>query len=377
MRDLKTPLTKPATYVKVAAAISVIVVVIAVIDAFSGHTRRASPVPIPANGALWGITRSPGANLGGSRLNAREQVVEDAERKLGRKFDYDRQFYRWGDNPFAANPTPNGYLKWSSTVGGHIMDINLVAADRQGGFTRWADIADGSQDGYLDTLAVDIKAWGKPAFFTFQHEPESLICPNDVPCAPATGYYGTTTDYKAAWQHLVEVFRAKGVKNLAYVWQTGSYRWKSPSDYRYGPKNYPGAGVIDWIAVDPFNSGVPRWQSFRALIQPWYDWASAQDKPLMIGAFGSVEKPGDPGARAAWFTRAATDLKQRFPKVKALMYFDNNPSRTPKDDWRLVDTNSASFAAYKAWGLESYFNTRDCNVSSCRGLTPTTPPHTT
>ncbi len=356
-----------ATYVKVVAAISAIVVVIVGLDAFSGHPRRASAVPVPADGALWGIYRSPSVGVGSFTLEGREQAIEDAERILGRKFDYDRQFYKWGDDPFAADPTPNGYLKWSSTVGGHIMDINLVAADRQGGFTRWADIADGSQDRYLNRLAVHSKAWGKRAFFTFQHEPEALICPDDVPCPRSTRYYGTTADYKAAWRHLVGVFRAQGVKNLAYVWQTGTYRWSRPTDYRYGPRNYPGASVIDWIAVDPFNADTSRWQSLRTLIQPWYEWAGAQDKPLMIGAFGSVELPGHPDGRAAWFKRAAADLKQRFRKVKALMYFDHNPNRMPNDDWRLFDRNSASLSAYKAWGLEHYFNTRDCTVSACRG----------
>jgi hypothetical protein len=370
-------LRRRTLYGLAAAIVGVVVLVVAVVVfSSSGSTKHpagskgapaATKVPVPETGAYWGIYRDPNAYLAGASPAQHVQVIETAEAEIGRKFDYDRQFYRWGDDPFAADPTPNDYLKWSSTTGGHIMDVNLVALRRGGGFVPWAQIASGSQDDYLRTLAVDIRDWGKPAFFTFQHEPESLICPHDVPCDTSTRYYGTTSDYKAAWRHIVDVFRAAGVTNLSYVWQTGSYRWSYPTDYRFGPNNYPGSDVVDWIAVDPFNRGTPKWQDMSTMIQPWYAWASKQGKPLMIGAFGTVEDRSDPNRRAQWFAHARDDLVHLFPKVHALMYFDNDPSGTPVDDWRLFDGNAASLAAYKAWGLDPYFNTRKCTVAACTG----------
>ena len=336
----------------------------------TGVLGATTNMPIPSSGVYWGIYTDPNAYFGDFSLAHREAVIGNAETNITRKYDYDRQFFEWGDDPFAASPTPNTYLKWSSSTAGHYMDINLVAANRSGGITTWAAIANGSQDAYIDTLAQDIKAWGQPAFFTFQHEPESLICPGDTltGCDLST-YYGTTGDYKAAWQHLVGVFRANGVNNLSYVWQTGSYRWSYPNDYRYGPNNYPGSDVIDWIATDPFNSGSP-WTDLSTLITPWYNWAVNQGKPLMIGAFGSQEDPNDPsdGLRAAWFAAGEAAIKAR-PQIKALMYYDNNPKITGKDNWLLFDGNQASEAAYKAWGLDSYFNTRNCNTTSCPGYT--------
>ena len=377
MPEPKPRSPRRTVYGVLAAVVGVTVIVTAIVVVSSSSPSKKTPrssnapgvtkVPIPASGAYWGIYRDPNAYVAGATSAQHEQVINTAEGALGRKFDYDRQFYRWGEDPFAADPTPNDYLKWSSTTGGHIIDVNLVALRREGGFVPWAQIANGSQDVYLHALALDIRDWGKPAFFTFQHEPESLICPRDIPCDTTTRYYGTTTDYKAAWRHIVEVFRAAGVTNLSYVWQTGSYRWSYPSDYRFGPNNYPGSDVVDWIAVDPFNKGTPKWQDMSTMIQPWYAWAQKQGKPLMIGAFGSVEDHGDPNRRAQWFARAETDLVQQFPQVHALMYFDNNPSGTPVDDWRLFDGNAVSLAAYKAWGLNPYFNTRHCTVAACAG----------
>lgn len=340
-------------------------------------------IPIPATGAYWGTIKDPASypdasgNLGDYSLAQREKVMNDAESIIGRKYDIDRQFFNWGDDPFAANPTPNGYLKWSSNTAGHIMLINLVSTKNTGGQQAWSSIANGSQDAYLHTFAADMKAWGKPAWFTFLHEPEGHICPNDtLTGCDLTQFNGTTADYKAAWRHIVTLFRADHVTNVSYAWLTAAYHWSYPNDYRYEPNAYPGDDVIDWMGVDPFNvvtnknTGVTNmadWKSLSALISPWYAWASQHNKPLMLSAVGSREDPSDPTRRAQWFTQAHSDMKTSYPMVKGVIYYDVNPSFELNNDWRIFSGPQAAINAYKAWGIDSYFNTRNCNVTACTG----------
>ena len=71
----------------------------------------------------------------------------------------------------------------------------------------WSAIANGSQDATIVAHADAIKSFGHPMYLAFHHEPE-----NDLDT------YGTPAEYAAAFRHVVDVFRARGVTNVAYVW---------------------------------------------------------------------------------------------------------------------------------------------------------------
>lgn len=317
------------------------------------------PVAAPVKGALFGIYRDPSSNGKTFSVADRMASLEELEGVLGRRFDIDHQFYRWGDD------LPAPYLRWTAEQG-RTPFISLNALRRDGSHRQWADIASGADDDYLRQLAAGLRSWGVPSLFSFHHEPENEICPGDNPtgCDRAT-YYGTREDYRAAWRHIVETFRAAGVTNLSYVWITTGYRFTDPADYRYGPKVYPGNDLIDWIASDPYNLPTPggkvdlsKWQDLAAIIEPWYRWGETTGKPLMLGEFGSLEDPDQPGRRPAWFATARADLQRRFPAVKALNYYDVYRPDEPGSDWRLLGRNPAAVAEYRAWALDPYFRTR-------------------
>lgn len=327
-------------------------------------TRSQEKVPVPEQGAYWGIHIGSIIYSGRGNSEARRQLIEAAEVQMGRRYDIDHQFFRWGDQVI------NDYVRWTSRDGRYAF-ISLNALRRDGTFVPWAEIADGGHDDYLKLQAQSIADWGDPAFFSFHHEPENEICPGDTlaNCDLST-YYGTTAQYREAWQRIVKVFEEAGVGNLSYVWISTGFRYDDPADYRYGPKVYPGDGVIDWLACDPYNFIITpsapadfngRWSSLADIIENWYAWGSTTGKPLMLGQFGSLEDPQLPGRRAAWFEEARRDLKRRFPAVKALNYYDNYPVEDPGNDWRLFTGSADALVAYRNWGLDPYFNPRSAD----------------
>jgi hypothetical protein len=89
--------------------------------------------------------------------------------------------------------------------------------------------------------------------------------------------------------------------------------------------------------------------------EPFHVFAPGQH-PQALGEFGSLEDPTNSSHRSQWMDQARSDVKTSFPKLKAMLYFDSYPSGEPGNDWRLFNVNAASLAAYKNWGLDSYFN---------------------
>jgi hypothetical protein len=66
----------------------------------------------------------------------------------------------------------------------------------------------------------------------------------------------TAFDYPAAYRKIVEIFRAEGVTNAAYIW---CYHPDGPADFadvdpERGARWYPGDDVVDWFGLDVFDA---------------------------------------------------------------------------------------------------------------------------
>jgi|GEM_PF-2429242 len=97
-------------------------------------------------------------------------------------------------------------------------------------------------DGYIDTLAIAIREYGRPIFFRIAYEVN-----------------GGWNDYHPfilplAFRKLVLGLRERGVENIATVW---CYEPDAPDDFadstNRGWKWYPGDDVVDWFGLDPFD----------------------------------------------------------------------------------------------------------------------------
>jgi beta-mannanase len=201
-------------------------------------------------------------------------------------------------------------------------------------------IVAGTHDPFIRQWARDAAAWQQPFYLRFAPEMNGYW----FPWSPGVNG-NTTADYVAAWRHVVDVFRQEGATNAIWVW------CPNVTDAPQGvfAPLYPGDGYVDWVALDGYNWGQSQpgdpykhWTAFSDIFGPSYDALTAlTSKPVMIAETASTEIGGN---KSAWVTQGLmTDLPMRFPRVRMVIWFDENK----ETDWR-VDSSGASLAAYSA-----------------------------
>lgn len=223
----------------------------------------------------------------------------------------------------ACNPPPGGVCQ--TTTASEFSDAN---------------IARGLFDDYIRAWAQGAKDWGKPFLLRPMHEMNG----NWYPWSTGAGNpnHNAPEDYVAAWKHVHAIFDSVGVTNAVWVW--------SPNVGRPLSADYPGDDVVDWVALDGYNWGGlngQAWTSFRDLFEHSYaEMLALTRKPLMI-----AETACAPGDKADWINRAfLEDLPQRFPAVRAVVWFDMNK----ETDWR-VNSDPAALAAWRRVAGSAYY----------------------
>jgi Glycosyl hydrolase family 26 len=176
-------------------------------------------------------------------------------------------------------------------------------------FTR--DFAFGSADDYIEQQALAVAAYGKPVFLRLNWEMNGTW--EKQWSLPSV----TTSQYIADWQHVVDIFRAVGADNAAFVWCPNAGRWNglSPTDW------YPGDAYVDWIGIDAYprqSSGTDVRTESGGLNQ-LAAFAHKHGKPEMLAEWG-VTSPDPDTAR---LFDLVFHWQAAYPDtVKALVYFD-------------------------------------------------------
>lgn len=121
---------------------------------------------------------------------------------------------------------------------------------------------------------------------------------------------------------------------------------------------------MDWVAWDPYNFAACRnraWQSFEQSVRPFCQWLQANGfgtKPFMLAEYGTVERPGQPDAKAQWLASVPAAMG-RLSNLRALIYFDlpSPPANchwwllprlarsAPTPDWRRIRCSGRSIPA--------------------------------
>ena len=98
---------------------------------------------------------------------------------------------------------------------------------------------------------------------------------------------------------------------------------------------------MDWVATGALNFGPiaqwSRWWSFSEIFGTKYSLMTTFEKPVMIAEFGSLSVGGD---REAWYLEALNSLEERYPSVRAVLFFHASADQTAT--YQIVDW---SFAA--------------------------------
>jgi hypothetical protein len=274
-------------------------------------------------GVLYGALAQP--TSGQSRLDS----ILNLESKIERRLDVVHHRFPWSGN--LVNP----FTKWLADSGRTptISWSTRLRGGPKGPAISWAEIAAGVHDARLQQEAADVMAAGWPAYIAWHKEPEKEAAGNNV-------------EYKAAYDHVHDVFDAVGVTNLTWLvtLTAATYRGLNGGPEAWLPSRY------DVLGVDGYNrytAAGARWKSFETIMTPARNFAVAQGRWLFVNETGSVE--GDPGQKAQWFDDMGAVLKT-WPEVIGFSYDHELTSGN-----YYVDTSASSLQSFKAIGQDPYF----------------------
>lgn len=254
------------------------------------------------------------------------QDLSYLEDRVG-KLDIVHYFFTWG-------------RKFTDAVTGNLDRRDLMLSMKPDG-KLITEIKSGQQDTYIDRFAAGALAYAKPVYLRFGHEM------NGQWMTYSAGSDGgpTASDFREAWRHLVDRFRAQGATNVKFIWSPNE------SDDPDRPGNHledywPGPEYVDILGFDAYNwTGVePRRgdgndRSFEEIVEGPYQRISslAPSKDIWLCEFGTTE-PG----KASWIRDMFAST--RFPRLTGLIYFSENDQRDVQRDWRLDSSTQAAQA---------------------------------
>lgn len=220
---------------------------------------------------------------------------------------------------------------------------------------RLSTIVNGAHDGYLREWASAAAAWGHPFFLRFDAEMNGWWRPwNEQLNGNEPG------EFRAAWRHVVDIFRQQGATNVTWVWCPNIVSPRSTPMSEL----YPGDDYVDWACLDGYNFGTDRgnaWQTFTEVFTgSWFNAnynsfqllrETAPNKPIMIGETASSENGG---SKADWITdMLANQLPHTFTNIGAFLWFDWNEG-DPNLHWQLNSSRTAQ-SAFKSGIAPSFY----------------------
>ncbi|MBS1675915.1 MAG: hypothetical protein JST08_00875 [Actinobacteria bacterium] len=230
------------------------------------------------------------------------------------------------------------FLSWSSAS----TDQEVA---RQPHF-RLSRIIHGAFDKYIRAWAEASREWGHPYFLRFDWEMNGFWFPWNE------GVNGNKPgEFVEAWRHVHDIFTEVGATNANWVWCPNIALIKRLKGFG---SLYPGNQYVDWTCLDGFNWGNTKnsagWQSFTHVFRSSYKEVEkiAPAKPMIIGETASEERGG---SKAAWIRNALSVIPNSFPKVRGLIWFDED-SQGMK--WPIESSRSSERAFQGAIGRKLY-----------------------
>ncbi len=187
----------------------------------------------------------------------------------------------------------------------------------------------GTWDGYIDAWADGAKAFGRPLFVAWGLEMNGTWFPwsgyyYGAGKEIAPGVYAGPEIYKKAYRYVVDRVRARGVKNILWVFHTNNRnapneRWNAMGNY------YPGDDYVDWLGMSAYgvqfraDSWIPVEQAFA---DPYKELCGLNaDKPVMMAEWGIGNFPST-GDKARWIADALAFMQSRMPRLRAAIFWN-------------------------------------------------------
>src|SRR5437660_5204556 len=198
----------------------------------------------------------------------------------------------------------------------------------------WANVVRGVYDTEIAAIIEAHKKAAIETIFMFNHEPHDEC--SDLG-HDASRFRGTSYEYRAAFQYIVDRFRTVDARNVRI-----GYCGTDPGIFGSPDACYPGDEFVDVLCHDLYN-----WGDFRSDRDAWTEFddptrwpravalAKAVQKPLVIGEFGchpsAPTHPQNPSHdRNQWFRNAArylVDDPDASRYVLGACYFHSPPEK--------------------------------------------------
>jgi hypothetical protein len=222
-------------------------------------------------------------------------------------------------------------------------------------------ITNGSQDGCFTTFARGVAAQPYKIILGLLHEFNgtwfrySYWLNGDGTTRRATG-----AEFRAAWQHVVDIFRREGAFPKVSLMLNYAEGFYGNGDVMDEAQAYPGDAYVDWVSSDGYNHNASgAWCGTHA---GWCELSVFTHgrpaptntpvgvekdfrgiKPYAVAETGTLEA-GDGGAKKGqWHRNAGSYITNQMPGAYAYIYFDVNYT---DGDWR-VRTSTESLNGFR------------------------------
>lgn len=147
--------------------------------------------------------------------------------------------------------------------------------------TSWKNVAAGAIDVALNKLIADLKATGKPVWFTAHHEPEG----GNGTAYPDDGQ-GTEVNWRNMQSHIRTLIGPKGTSNIAFAstlmaWTFDSRSGRKPADW-WVDDIWDFAGIDNYVEADATTVQSGMWKNTLAFYQ-------AKGLPIALGEWGNKD----------------------------------------------------------------------------------------
>ncbi len=322
---------------------------------------RATQLAIPPKGAYCGAYIDFGEREDEITLEA----IESFERMVGKQQAIVASSSYWGEQSF---PTEN--VKLVARHGG----VPLIfwspwdrpyeerkGTDQKHGPDKYSltSILAGAHDTYIDMWGDRAREFGGAMIVSFANEANGDWFPwsgtyyggnNVVPDSNPKRYQGPET-YKKAYRYVVDRIRARGAKNVEWVFHSMNYPY--PFDvWNLAKEYYPGPEYADWIGCSVYGPQykLDKWGPFTPLLEWPYKHISEIDpsKPFMVVEWGVAELPKK-GNRAEWIREALTAMSSgKFPRLKAMVFWHERWQNKDLSFSNLrIDSSAEALQAYR------------------------------
>lgn len=246
-------------------------------------------------------------------------TIADLETDLGITFDY--------QTIYQGIETGVDYSEVVDALdSGHKVLYNLQLSDPTG-TANLARILSGEYDADITAVAQAAVEDGREIMLVIMHEFNA----DDYSWAIYKSG-NSASDFVAAFQHVVTLWRNAGAVNVKFVqwWNRENTNEDSTPFLTY----YAGEDYVDIIAVSQYNrSGVDYtfWHELEHLFHKWYvEVTRATTKPIMFGEMSTSDTNGD---KPGWIKDTFRKIKDKYPRVKYVTWFLEN--KTGGKNWAL------------------------------------------